>query len=98
MQTRADRMQATLAGAFSPASVEIVDQSARHAGHAGARAEGETHYAVLLVSDAFQGQSRIDRHRRVQEALASEFARGLHALTLTLRTVEEQAAVDATRG
>lgn len=90
-------MQATLAGAFSPASIEIVDQSARHAGHAGARAEGETHYAVLLVSDAFQGQSRIDRHRRVQEALAPEFERGLHALTLTLRTVEEQATVDATR-
>ncbi len=76
---------------FSPALLHVEDDSAKHAGHAGARAGGQTHYSVLLVSDAFRGQTRVDRHRAVNAALADEFAGGLHALVLTLRTPEEQA-------
>ena len=67
----------------------MVDDSAKHAGHAGARAEGQTHYSVLLVSDRFAGLSRVDRHRLVNAALAPEFAAGLHALALTLKTPAE---------
>jgi BolA protein len=91
--TRAERVRATLDRDFAPVALEIVDESHRHAGHAGAAAAGETHYAVLLVSDQFAGQSLVARHRRVNAALAPEFATGLHALSLTLRTPAEQAAV-----
>lgn len=90
MTTRADRIAAALRQGFNPVILRIVDDSARHAGHAGAAPGGQTHYSVLLVADAFRGQSRVDRSRAVHAALAAEFAAGLHALALTLRTPEEQ--------
>ncbi len=80
-----------LRAVFAPTVLTITDESARHAGHAGARPGGETHYDVLLVSEAFRGMSRVARSRAVHEALAGEFAGGMHALSLTLRTPEEQA-------
>ncbi|MBX9699000.1 MAG: BolA family transcriptional regulator, partial [Acetobacteraceae bacterium] len=67
----------------------VQDDSHRHAGHAGARPEGETHYSVAVVSPAFAGLSRVARSRAVHERLAAEFGTGLHALALTLRTPEE---------
>jgi BolA family transcriptional regulator, general stress-responsive regulator len=93
MQTRLDRLRTVLEQRFRPSLLEIEDQSARHAGHAGARPGGETHYAVLLVSPLFEGQSRVARSRAVHEALESEFKSGLHALALTLRTPGEQEAL-----
>jgi len=95
MTDRAARIAAALTDRFDPDDLRVVDESARHAGHAGARAGGETHYAVLLVAAAFAGLSRVDRSRAVHEALAEEFAGGLHALALTLRTPTEQAAATA---
>jgi len=92
MTTRADRIRATLAEALSPALLRVVDDSARHAGHAGAAPGGETHYSVLVVADAFAGKSRVARSRTVHALLAAEFAGGLHALALTLRTPAEQQA------
>jgi BolA protein len=89
MPHRADRIAAALRAAFPPAEVEVADDSHRHAGHAGARPEGETHYSVRVVSPAFAGMSRVARSRAVHEALATEFAGGMHALALTLRTPEE---------
>jgi stress-induced morphogen len=86
---RAARLQATLTAAFNPLRLDITDDSARHAGHAGAQAGGETHYSVLMVSDKFQAVSRVERSRMVHAALASEFAGGLHALSLTLRSPVE---------
>ncbi len=91
MQSRTQRLDATLRQAFAPTELRITDDSARHAGHSGARPGGETHYNVVIVSTAFAGHSRVDRHRMVQAALAAEFAAGLHALSLTLRTPEETA-------
>jgi len=91
--TRAARLEAVLRAAFAPAELRVVDDSARHAGHSGARPGGETHYSVLVVADAFRGMSRVARSRAVHEALAAEFAAGLHALALTLRTPEEQPRV-----
>jgi BolA protein len=86
---RADRIAEALRTAFAPASVEVVDDSHRHAGHAGARPGGETHYNVRVVSSAFEGMSRVARSRAVHDALAGEFSGGLHALALTLKTPSE---------
>jgi len=86
---RAARLRDTLTRHFAPTRIEISDDSARHAGHAGATGEGETHYSVLLVSEAFAGLSRVARHRAVNAALDSEFQTGLHALSLVLKTPAE---------
>ena len=85
---RADRIRHALA-ALNPALLVVNDDSSQHAGHMGARPAGETHYSVLVVADAFAGQSRVARHRMVNAALDQEFAAGLHALSLTLRTQAE---------
>ncbi|HET9018228.1 MAG TPA: BolA family protein [Acetobacteraceae bacterium] len=95
MTDRADRIAATLTARFAPTTLRVIDESARHAGHAGAAPGGQTHYAVLLISAAFDGMNRLARSRAVHEALAAEFAGGLHALALTLRTPAEQAAQSA---
>ena len=95
--SRAERLTAALTQAFTPSVLRIEDDSDPHAGHSGARPGGETHYSVLLVSSAFQGVSRVARSRAVHAALDGEFGPaeqgGLHALALTLRTPEEQAAL-----
>ena len=97
MAGRMDRLRAAMEQGFTPDRLEIEDESARHAGHAGVReagaaaAGGETHYAMLLVSPVFRSLSRVQRSRLVHEALAAEFREGLHALSLTLRTPEEAA-------
>jgi BolA family transcriptional regulator, general stress-responsive regulator len=85
----ADTIRNKLTERFAPQRLDIVDESARHAGHAGARPEGETHFAVTIVSDAFRGQSRVARQRLVYAALAEELASRVHALSLTVRTPEE---------
>ena len=92
MQPRAERLRAALTDAFAPAVLRITDDSRHHAGHAGARPEGETHYSVLLVSPHFRGMNQIARSRAVHAVLQSEFSSGMHALSLTLRTPEEQGA------
>ena len=84
MQSRAARLEAVLTQAFSPTLLRVVDDSAQHAGHAGAQPGGETHYSVLLVSTAFHGMNRVARSRAVHAALAAEFSAGMHALSLTL--------------
>jgi stress-induced morphogen len=89
MESRAARLEAVLTEAFSPVVLHVQDDSARHAGHAGAQPGGETHYNVVLVSAKFAGLSRVARSRAVHEVLAREFAGGMHALALTLRTPEE---------
>lgn len=87
--SRADRLTALLTRAFAPTLLRVVDDSARHAGHTGHRPAGETHYDVLLVSEAFRGRNRVERARAVHEALRGEFADGMHALSLTLRAPQE---------
>ena len=92
MTSRADRIRLALEAAFPPARVTVADDSHRHAGHAGARPEGETHYSVVVVSPAFAGQSRVARSRAAHAALEAEFSGGLHALALRLLTPEEAGA------
>ncbi|MEQ8369481.1 MAG: BolA family protein [Alphaproteobacteria bacterium] len=90
--TRKERLTQCLTAAFQPEALVVEDQSALHAGHVGARPEGETHYHVRMVAAAFAGLSRVARHRQVMEAVAAEFSAGLHALSLELAA---PAAVDA---
>ena len=82
-------IRAALERALSPLALELVDDSARHAGHAGAR--GGRHFQLALVATAFRGRSQLERHRLVYAALAPLFENGaLHALNISARTPEEQ--------
>jgi BolA protein len=85
----ADTIRRKLTERFAPVRLKLVDESERHAGHAGARPEGETHFALTIVSAAFAGQSRVARQRLVYAALAAELASPVHALSLTTLTPEE---------
>lgn len=80
-------IEARLAAALAPVSLAVRDDSAQHAGHAGASAGG--HYTVTIVSDAFAGISRVARHRLVYDALADAMQRGIHALAIVAYTPEE---------
>jgi BolA family transcriptional regulator, general stress-responsive regulator len=71
-----------LAAAFAPQSLDVEDESDQHAGHAGHRQGGETHFRVHIVSEAFRGKSRIERHRMINQTLAGELAAGVHALAI----------------
>jgi BolA family transcriptional regulator, general stress-responsive regulator len=82
-------MRRKLADRFAPLRLEIVDESHRHTGHAGARPEGETHFAVTIVSADFTGRGRVARQRLVYETLAEELATRVHALSLTTLAPEE---------
>jgi BolA protein len=85
---RAALIEARLAAALAPVeSIRITDDSAQHAGHAGAAAGG--HFSVTIVAVAFAGKPRVARHRMVYDALADAMQRGIHALAITAYTPEE---------
>ena len=77
-----DVMTEKLSAAFTPESLEVIDESHRHEGHAGSRPGGQTHYRVRIVAEAFRGKSRLERHRAINQALAAEIAGGIHALAI----------------
>jgi BolA protein len=74
---------------FSPTHLVVTDESHQHHGHAGWREGGETHFRLDIVSPAFDGKSRVERHRLVNAALAAAFERGLHALAIRARAPGE---------
>ena len=79
-------IDATLREALAPTELEVIDESAAHAGHAGANAEGYgTHFRVRIASPLFEGKSRIARHRLVYDALHIFIAQGLHAIAIEVR-------------
>lgn len=86
----AETIRIKLTDRLAPTRLVVLDESHRHAGHAGARPEGETHFAVTIVSGAFAGLSRVARQRLVYETLAQELASGVHALSLTTVTPDEE--------
>jgi BolA protein len=85
-----DLITEKLTKAFAPESLRVLDESHQHEGHAGHRPGGETHFRVYIVSQAFKGKSRIERHRMVNTALAGELAGGVHALAIHAKAPDEQ--------
>ena len=84
-----DTISNKLQEAFTPESLDVVDESHLHEGHAGHRPGGETHFRVYIVSDAFKGKSRVERHRMINSALAAELAGGVHALAIQAKAPGE---------
>jgi BolA protein len=77
-----DLITEKLRKAFTPESLRVEDESHRHEGHSGHRPGGETHFRLYIVSEAFRGKSRLERHRMVNAALASELSGSVHALAI----------------
>ena len=88
----ADRIRGRLTEAFAPSELQVIDESDRHKGHAGARPEGETHFRVRIVAEAFRGKNRVETHRLVNAALGAEFAGGLHALAIEAKASAKRIA------
>ncbi|MHA6347134.1 BolA family protein [Roseivivax sp. CAU 1761] len=82
--SRTDEIETRLRAAFAPRLIEVRDDSERHRGHAGYQEGGESHFHVTLRSTAFEGQSRIARHRAVHRALGADLVGAIHALSLDL--------------
>ena len=77
-----DLITRKLTEAFAPQSVRVIDESHLHAGHAGSRPGGETHFRLYIVADAFRGKGRLERHRMINAALAAELEDRVHALAI----------------
>ncbi|MBY0407285.1 MAG: BolA family transcriptional regulator [Rickettsiales bacterium] len=86
--TRHERIRALLQEKLLPNFLEIIDDSAKHHGHAGASPEGQTHYSLTIEAEAFRGLSRVQTHQMVYKLLEQEFQSGLHALAITARAPE----------
>ena len=85
-----DRIVTTLTGALHPEALEVIDESHHHAGHAGSRSGGETHFRVIVTAAVFAGKSRLDRHRTINDLLAGEMAPDrVHALAIEARAPGE---------
>ncbi len=88
-ENRVNEINRRLSEAFSPSEILVKDQSHLHAGHAGAQ-DGRGHFEVLLVSDAFEGRRRLERHRLVYGALGTMMQTDIHALTIRAFTKTER--------
>ena len=86
---RQKRINDILANALNPTRLEVSDDSHKHAGHAGAREGGETHYAVIIESEALRGLSKVQMHQRIYALLDNEFKTGLHALAIQASAPKE---------
>ena len=84
---RVEQLRKALQSELAPVSLEIIDDSAKHAGHAGAREGG--HFRVTIVAAAFNGRSQLERHRLVYAAVAPLMGQGVHALSIVARTPDE---------
>ncbi|MDQ6987509.1 MAG: BolA family protein [Mariprofundaceae bacterium] len=91
MSGRVAAIRAALAQALTPDFLEIEDQSAQHAGHAGVRGHGGGHFAVHIVAACFAGKSRLNRHRMVNDALDDAFKKDIHALSIRAESPDERA-------
>nr|GAJ31608.1 hypothetical 10.3 kDa protein in cobS 5'region [Bradyrhizobium sp. DOA9] len=84
-----DTISNKLREAFTPESLQVVDESHLHEGHSGHGPGGETHFRVYIVSAAFKGKSRVDRHRMINSALSAELAGSVHALAINAQAPGE---------
>ena len=88
-QTVAQRITEKITKALNPIKIDVKDESHLHAGHSGARPEGETHFRVTVVSDKFSGMTLVNRHRLINEALAEELQGPVHALAIKSLSPDE---------
>jgi BolA protein len=88
----ADAIRQRLTAALAPSRLDLIDESALHAGHAGARAQGESHFRMVIVTAMFTGKSRLERQRMVFAALADLMRTDVHALSITALSPEETGA------
>ena len=88
-----ERINTKLTEALCPLRLEIIDESSSHVGHVESRPGGETHFRVVIVASKFEGLSPLDRQRLVNQALTSEFADSLHALSLKALTPDEDQSI-----
>lgn len=79
-----------LSKALAPLSLRVEDESHRHEGHAGHRPEGQTHFRVYIVAEAFRGKSRLERHRLINQLLSDELGGGIHALAVHASSPDEK--------
>jgi len=86
--TMEDRIRAKLSAEFAPSILSVVNESHLHAGHHGSPGTGASHFRVHIVSALFAGASRIERHRLVNQALATELKEGIHALAIKAEVTE----------
>ncbi|MDX2094801.1 MAG: BolA family protein [Alphaproteobacteria bacterium] len=89
MMRVAQQIEHLLSEQLQPAFLQVIDDSAKHAGHAGARAQGESHFTVKITSAAFIGKNAVARHRLVYAALKPLLDAGLHALAIEAKAVGE---------
>ena len=85
----ADIIKKKLTEALKPVVLDIIDESAKHAGHAGANPQGESHFNVTIVSQVFEGKSRVERQRMVHQAISQELRQRIHALSLQTLAPDE---------
>ena len=78
----ADLITKKLTEAFAPHSLKVLDESHQHEGHAGHRPGGQTHFRIYIVSEAFKGKTRLERHRMINQLLSAELTAGIHALAI----------------
>ncbi len=89
MTSMAERITSKIETALAPEHLRVIDESHQHQGHGGWREGGETHFRVEVVSSAFAGKSRLERHRLVNAALAQELADRVHALAIVAKAPGE---------
>lgn len=85
-----EKLELKLKAAFSPLFLEVKDDSDRHAGHAGARLGGKSHFRIKIVSARFSGLTRLERHQKVYACLEAELKAGIHALSLKTLSPEDE--------
>ena len=84
-----DKIKEAIEAALSPHEMQLMNQSAKHAGHAGDDGSGQTHFELIVVSDQFLNRNRVQRQRMVNAAVCGLFSEGLHAFSMKLYTLEE---------
>lgn len=89
LTNREMRIQGLLMQKFAPVILEIVDDSGKHAGHAGSSGAGETHFSIRIAAESLNGLGRVHAHRAINDALKTEFDTGLHALSIRILPLPE---------
>ncbi|MDQ6967087.1 MAG: BolA family protein [Mariprofundaceae bacterium] len=85
MSSRSDKIHAILTQAFSPSSLQVEDESWKHAGHAGVKESGGGHFVVHISAEVFSGKPRIACHRMINQALKDQFGPMIHALSIHVK-------------